>query len=451
MTSRLVELVPGLRSVHDVFAQSVGVALGLASLLWILVSAAGAAPQPLPSMPGMDLLAGDGTHHVLRIGPIPATQLDALRLEGLDGGSTVLAVHTLEDDDRETARQRPPVLGTWRLEAPDLVFEPRFPWVRGQTYLVRWRPPTASPDQAVHEDVLSLASSREVSPVTVVQEIFPSTTAVPQNLLKIYLQFSAPMTRGVARHHLRLWREADAEGRGEGEGRGDEPIASPFVAPEHELWNPAGDRLTLLFDPGRLKRGVGPNATVGPPLKAGQRVRLDVDATWPDASGRPLGRSARRSWQVEDSDRMVPRPQHWELAPPAHPEAPLTVRFDEPLDVALLQHALTVHVGDGDALDGDVVIDAQEQRWRFTPRMPWADLCGLRLHVHPVLEDLAGNRTFRRFDEPTPTPSEEATETSAETIRAETPQRFRPPRFKPSESPEVPIVLHVPCPGGPTS
>lgn len=402
-------------------------ALGLAWMFLGLASAE-ATPQPLPSMPSMDLLAEDGTQNILRIGPIPEAQLEALQLQGLDGASTILTVHTLEDDDRQAARRKPPVLGTWRIEAPHLIFEPRFPWMRDQNYLVRWRPPTASPDQAMDERVLALTSRPSASPTTVVQEIFPSAPTVPQNLLKIYLQFSAPMTRGVARHHLRLWREADSE------NAADTPIASPFVAPEHELWNPAGDRLTLLFDPGRLKRGVGPNATVGPPLRAGQRVRLAIDAAWPDASGQPLERSAQRRWRVQDSDRTVPQPQNWRLTPPTHRDAPLTVHFDEPLDVALLQHALTVHGGDGGALDGDVVVDAQEQRWRFTPSVPWRDLCGLQLQVHPVLEDLAGNRTFRRFDEPIPTPSHEST------IHSESSQR--PEVLEPSGAA---LVLHVPC------
>ena len=40
-------------------------------------------------------------------------------------------------------------------------------------------------------------------------------------------------------------------------------------------------RLTLLFHPGRVKRGVGPNEALGPPLRSGETFRLVVDAVHP--------------------------------------------------------------------------------------------------------------------------------------------------------------------------
>lgn len=297
-----------------------------------------------------------------------------------------LTIHTLEQGDLAAARRKPAVLGTYRLRDRSLLFSPRFPWVAGQPYLVVWRPPGAAPDKNPLETVLSLPMPDAPSTATVL-EVFPSSTMVPENLLKVYVQFSAPMSRGVARHHLRLWRDDGKE------------VEAPFVAPEHELWNPTSDRLTLFFDPGRLKRGVAPNQAMGAPLEVGRSYRLEVDAHWPDATGRPLRASFQQAWTVVAADRVSPRPFTWRVETPKEPLAPLSVHFKEPLDWALLQHAITVHDAAGKTLDGDVSIDRHEQRWQFVPRVAWRN-GSFYLRVQRILEDLAGNRPHRLFDEP---------------------------------------------------
>lgn len=295
-----------------------------------------------------------------------------------------LTVHVV-DRGMDAARHTPPVLGSYRLEGRSVVFTPRFPWVADQRYLVRWRPPGAAPDAQTVESLFTWTTTPN-PPSTRVVDVFPSAPVVPANLLKVYLQFSQPMTRGVARHHLRVLRDGV-------------PIPSPFVAPEHELWNPTADRLTLFFDPGRLKRGVAPNQTQGAPLEVGHRYRLEVDADWPDAQGAPLVDPFEHTWRVEAADRRSPDPSTWRLDLPRRPTQPLAVHFPEPLDRALLQHALSVHDSIGRPMDGHVTVDRRERRWQFVPTTPWKDGSFL-LRVHPVLEDLAGNRPRRLFDEP---------------------------------------------------
>ena len=44
-------------------------------------------------------------------------------------------------------------------------------------------------------------------------------------------------------------------------------------------------RLTLLLDPGRIKRGVRPLEEIGGALQVGRTYTLVIDDAWPDAKG----------------------------------------------------------------------------------------------------------------------------------------------------------------------
>src|SRR5206468_10702471 len=97
----------------------------------------------------------------------------------------------------------------------------------------------------------------------------------------LYLHFSAPMSRGEVYRRVRLL------------GEGDRPVDRPFLEIGEELWDPDGTRLTLLFDPGRIKRGLVPRKEEGPILEEGRAYTLVVDPAWPDAQGRPLRQGYR--------------------------------------------------------------------------------------------------------------------------------------------------------------
>ena len=59
---------------------------------------------------------------------------------------------------------------------------------------------------------------------------------------------------------------------------------APFLELDEELWSPDGDSLHLVFDPGRIKRGLKPREEVGPVLEAGKSYSLVIDREWVDAS-----------------------------------------------------------------------------------------------------------------------------------------------------------------------
>jgi hypothetical protein len=273
------------------------------------------------------------------------------------------------------------LLGRYTVESGDLVFHPRFPLLPGMRYRAVFRPP----DEPGMEQVFELPALAK-SPTTVVTEIYPTSQELPANTLKFYIHFSAPMNRGEAYRHIRL---LDAQGK---------PVDLPFLELTEELWDPAGDRFTLLFSPGRIKRGLEPNREMGPPLVAGHRYTLVIDSTWQDGADQPLAREFRRSFQAIPDERRPVDLKTWRIiSPQAAGRQPLQTIFPRPMDRALLDHMIAVVDGHGQKMEGAIAVDRQEQRWQFTPANPWKP--GVyQLRVDTALEDLAGNKVDRPFD-----------------------------------------------------
>nr|WP_309690992.1 hypothetical protein [Armatimonas sp.] len=269
-------------------------------------------------------------------------------------------------EQRET-----PMAGTYRVRNNTGIFEPRFSLMPGTTYYaisgtvsVSFRLPARGP-----------------TPPTRVVQVYPTADRLPLNLLKFYLHFSAPMSRGDSYRHIRLLKA------------GDTPVELPFLELAEELWNPAMTRLTLLFDPGRIKRGVKPLEDIGGALEVGKRYTLEIGSRWQDGQGAPLAAPFRKTFLVSVADRTAIEPSRWRIASPkTGSHSPLVVVFNEPLDHALAQRLLNV-----EGMQGTVALDDHERRWCFTPDKPWGHH-RYTLRVSPLLEDLAGNNIGKTFD-----------------------------------------------------
>src|SRR5262249_58737339 len=121
--------------------------------------------------------------------------------------------------------------------------------------------------------------------------VYPSADVLPENLLKFYLHFSAPMSRGHSYDHIHLQDEAGKD------------VKLPFLEIDEELWDPTMTRLTLFIDPGRIKRGVRPLEEIGPALESGKSYTLVIDREWKDAAGNPLRDAFRKTFKVGPTDR----------------------------------------------------------------------------------------------------------------------------------------------------
>lgn len=279
---------------------------------------------------------------------------------------------------REGSGEVPPLLGTYSIQNDRLRFQPRYPLTPG----VRYRVVIA---QAAEPLVFELPRPAP-KPAAFVEAVYPTRDKLPENQLKFYIHFSAPMSRGEAYEHIQL---LNASGK---------PIEAAFLELGEELWDPAGRRFTLFFDPGRIKRGLKPREDLGPILEAGKSYTLVIDRQWSDADGNPLKETYRKSFTAGSPDNEPIDPKQWKLdTPPAGTSTPLTVTFPEPLDHALLHRLLWVVGPAGERLPGTIKVSEGETRWQFTPDRAWT-AGPHRLVIDTTLEDLAGHRVGEPFE-----------------------------------------------------
>jgi hypothetical protein len=298
-------------------------------------------------------------------------------------GEKILAVYVADGRD-----DVPPVVGDYALDGDVLAFTPKYPLRPGVKYRARFDPAalgSSSDKPLVIEQVFSLPAAPVAAPAQITG-VYPSADVLPENLLKFYIHFSAPMGRGESYRRLRLIDESGGA------------VPDPFLELGEELWSADGTRFTLLFDPGRIKRGLKPREDAGAVLVEGRRYTLVVDAAWRDAQGHPLAGELRKEFRVAAADGSQPDPRRWKIvAPTVATREPLIVMFDEPLDHAMLQRALEVVDVKRRPVAGSIAVDRNETRWKFTPENTWP-AGRFSLEFDETLEDRSGNSVGRAFE-----------------------------------------------------
>jgi len=295
---------------------------------------------------------------------------------GLGVDQSALRVYA-DQGDLKADMALPPMLGRYWTEQGRLFFEPQFPLQRGVNYRAIFRHDSkATPIVALLKLPLQL-----IEPTTVVTQIYPSADVLPENLLKFYVHFSAPMSRGHIYDHIHL---LDIKGKA---------VELPFLEIDEELWDPTLKRLTLFIDPGRIKRGVKPLEEVGPALEEGKRFTLVVDQGWRDSAGQTLKETFRKTFTVGPTDREPPDPTKWKIEPPrAGTREALRVRFPEPMD-----HALALRMIGITTVSGSASLEDNERLFKFVPSTEWS-ASAYKLQVQSIIEDLAGNNVGKLFE-----------------------------------------------------
>ncbi len=281
----------------------------------------------------------------------------------------------------------PAMLGTYRVEGNAIRFEPQYPLVPGLSYQAVFRP-AELPVKGDRRELTAVVHvpARSLTPTTVVTRIYPTADVLPENLLKFYVHFSAPMSRGHIYDHIRLLEESGKQ------------VELPFLEIDEELWDDSMTRLTIFVDPGRIKRGVLPLEDVGPALETGKRYSLVIDSAWKDGTGKPLKESFQKRFVVGAPDREPPDPSQWDVQlPTSGTQSPLVVLFPEPMDNALTQRVIHIIDASGQTVAGQIELTNQERRWSFQPLGPWKR-GQHQLVVQTTIEDLAGNNIGKQFD-----------------------------------------------------
>jgi hypothetical protein len=357
------------------------------SIVLLFLAALGTARLAPAAGPAIKLSDDKGT--AVDVTGLSANELAALAKFGAKAEEwTPVFALFVERADGKDHKDQPALVGDYRIEGEVLRFTPRYPLARGVKYravldLARIPARAGSTEKPV--EVVLLLPKKETPP-TVVERVYPTADTLPENQLRFYLHFSAPMSRGEAYRHVRL---LNANGK---------EIKEAFLELDQELWDARQQRFTLIIEPGRIKSGLRPREELGPVLEKGKSYTLVIDRAWRDAEGQPLKETFRKTFRAMAPVEERLDAKTWKLtAPPAGTRAPLVVNFPKPLDYALLHRMVTVEDAKGKLVDGAIEVTDKETCWRFTPKEVWP-AGTFHLAADTRLEDLAGNNLARSFE-----------------------------------------------------
>lgn len=345
---------------------------------------AAAAPEPL----AVALVTPSGaTHPVLDLTGLTEDERDALR-----GDAPAAMWESLLKVSVQAANPDappPPVAGRYSVTDQGVRFTPAFPFQPGRRYDVRAdlgrfrreEPHSVVTTVSVPGGAMPVAEARVVG-------VSPAGPTVPENLLRFYVWFSAPMSREAGLPHVTL---TDAR---------TGVVADAFLPVDGGFWNHDFTRYTLFFDPGRVKVGILPNERMGRPLVAGRRYTLSIATTWRDAQGAPLVAPFEHQFTAGKAITGPLDLAAWEMVTPAAgTREPVVLRTPTPLDHAIALRAIGIAAATGEAIDGDVSLDVTCSRWQLVPREPWR-AGSYSIVALETLEDPSGNRIGRAFEVP---------------------------------------------------
>ena len=286
-------------------------------------------------------------------------------------------------NDMDCCTNMDPIAGSYEADNGTVKFIPRFGFVEGQDYVIRvqrWSEDKEGDDNGVFYNLTPFTIQPNTPIVKPeVTAIYPSGDILPENTLRFYIHFSTPMKPHVAFEYIKL---VDTSGNVDD---------AAFMQFKQELWSEDRRRLTVLIDPGRIKRNVSTNLSLGPALHKGESYQFVVEEGWPTANGTETLASFSKSYFVSDALRELPNSENWEITAPAiRTKDTLEIQFDRPFDHQLLHKDIKVFSAAGEEIQGEVLIRNHETEWHFRPNEAWVNE---RIHivVDSELEDVAGN------------------------------------------------------------
>lgn len=275
------------------------------------------------------------------------------------------------------------IQGDYKREGNYLLFKPYFPFESGMTYVVRTKDTRI--DGPYSFQSFEIGKKKKLEEAKIIS-IYPSAHQLPENLLRFYIYFNTPMKKGQVLKHIQL---IDAEGNID---------RHAFMEFKQELWSADGKRLTILFDPGRIKKGVSTNILRGPALLDKKHYKLSISGTWEDVYGQPLSIHTTKEIEVVGAYRQHIKVGDWSVdKPKTNSHHPLTLHFDRIIDHALLQSMITVENKGKRPIAGHWEISEKEQQIQFIPEHKWQK-GNYRIVVDSRLEDIAGNNLQNLLD-----------------------------------------------------
>jgi len=258
------------------------------------------------------------------------------------------------------------VLGEWNPPR----FVPAIPFERGQTYRTSTGIAFTIPPDTTRRPPILIGS-------------FPSCDTVPSNLLKIYLQFSEPMSEGRSSHFVQLFDDVTGD-----------TIKNAFLDLQPELWNDDGTMLTLWLDPGRIKQDLIPNKKLGVVMNDHSKYRLVVAKGWRAKNGVALEIDYKKSFVTTTRDVKKPDVNSWSVDVKGDT---VVVDLKESFDWSLIHSTVSIIHNDEVISISKTITEVGEKKLYLilSERLRSGDYS---LTVESRLEDLAGNNLNRLFE-----------------------------------------------------
>ena len=169
----------------------------------------------------------------------------------------------------------------------------------------------------------------------------------------------------------------------------EQVVREPFLVLSQELWSVDGRRLTVLMEPGRIKRGLGTDPSHEPALVIGRTYSLVVTA---------LGQTARHTFRVSDPVLEAVEEANWRLVSPTVGSLdPAVVHFDRVMDAALCEDEIGILTSSREVVETRVSLAPDGTAARLIPSRPWR-AGEHRLVASERLEDVCGNRLGEALD-----------------------------------------------------
>ncbi len=311
------------------------------------------------------------------------SELEAIVINGFDSNEATsyydVSVYFGEVPSRLDA---PKIIGKFKCADSQLIFKPKYGFSSGASYTV-----FVKSISNVEERFIVKVPEIKLEPSTYIKTVYPTSSKLPMNQLKFYIEFSAPMRLGNAFEHIHLYKMPEMKLE-----------ADAFFVTTEEFWSPNKTRLTILFDPGRIKRGVASNLQLGLPLVKGYSYKLIIDSVWLDNNNVKLINGYEKQFEVTSVDRQSPNPETWNITfPKTVNKSPIRIDFKEAMDYGLLYSSIAIIDDENTIIEGEVMLLDNESKWEFTPKHNWT-LGGYKIMIDPWLEDLSGNNLNRKFD-----------------------------------------------------
>ncbi|UTW48536.1 Ig-like domain-containing protein [Bacterioplanoides sp. SCSIO 12839] len=236
-------------------------------------------------------------------------------------------------------------------------------------------------------NLTSAKQCQDGSQLVQVSAVYPTADTLPENLLRFYIYFSEPMETENTLSHIHLKNDQGKK------------LEGVFLENKLSLWSPDRTRLTLLFDPGRVKTGLVAHNAYGRALTPGSTYHLSIDA----AAINQLGCSSEyiKTFTVTEADYDKPDLSNWVISSPnTETRENLMIDFNAPIDHVSLAYRIRVKDSNNKSVAGSIDLGTNEQQWIFSPIKSWQNNIQYKVVVDPVLEDIAGNRITGLFDQP---------------------------------------------------